>query len=222
MFFYGFIATIFLTILAGVPATAQTYDQLRDWCYKSNLNNPAVNNSEFNNQTLAAQNIQGCDAVITSGRENQVNLTIALNERGWAYITTGQYARALQDYDRVIQLNPDNVLAISNRCFARALIGRYQEALADCNEALRRVPVNAEKLDTRAFTYLKSGQFDMAIADYTAALKIKPEKASSLYGRGLAHRKKGEIAVGDADISAAKAIQGDIDKKLAKYGVNPN
>ena len=62
----------------------------------------------------------------------------------------------------------------------------------------------------------------MAIADYSAALGIKPGKASALYGRGLARRKKGDTAAGDADISAAKALQSNIDKKLAKYGISPN
>ena len=90
------IASVVLTtILATVPATAQTYDQLKVWCYKSDLNNPDVNNSDFNNLALANRNIQGCDAVIASGRENQVNLTIALFDRGWAYITKGQYDRAI-------------------------------------------------------------------------------------------------------------------------------
>ena len=66
---------------------------------------------------------------------------------------------------------------------------------------------------------LKSGQTKNAIADFDAALKINPRLTSSLYGRGLAKKRNGSIAEGDLDINNAKAMDPNIAKEFADYGV---
>ena len=66
---------------------------------------------------------------------------------------------------------------------------------------------------------LKSGQNKNAIADFDAALKINPRLTSSLYGRGLAKKRNGSIPEGDLDINNAKAMDPNIVKEFADYGV---
>jgi hypothetical protein len=43
---------------------------------------------------------------------------------------------------------------------------------------------------------------------------------SSLYGRGLAKQRNGSISEGDLDIANAKAMDPNIVKEFASYGVN--
>ena len=59
-----------------------------------------------------------------------------------------------------------------------------------------------------------------AIADFDAALKINPRLTSSLYGRGLAKQRNGAMSEGELDISNAKAMDPDIVKEFASYGVH--
>ena len=66
---------------------------------------------------------------------------------------------------------------------------------------------------------LKGGQNKNAIADFDAALKINPRLTSSLYGRGLAKKRNGAVAEGDLDIANAKAMDPNIVKEFADYGV---
>ena len=66
---------------------------------------------------------------------------------------------------------------------------------------------------------LKSGQNKNAIADFDAALKVNPRLTSSLYGRGLAKKRNGSISEGDLDINNAKAMDPNIVKEFADYGV---
>jgi len=54
---------------------------------------------------------------------------------------------------------------------------------------------------------------------FDAALKINPRLTSSLYGRGLAKQRSGSISEGDLDISNAKAMDPNIVKEFAGYGV---
>ena len=50
-------------------------------------------------------------------------------------------------------------------------------------------------------------------------IKINPRLTSSLYGRGLAKKRNGSIPEGDLDINNAKAMDPNIVKEFADYGV---
>ena len=144
---------------------------------------------------------------------------IAFNGRGVAYKNKGNYDRAIEDYDKSIDLQPAYAAAWNNRSVAHAIVGRLDAALADCNESLR-LKSQPAVLDTRGLVYLKMGEIDKAIADYDAALNGDPKLAGSLYGRGLAKRKRGDAAGADLDIAAAKALRPTIADEFAKYGVD--
>ena len=81
-------------------------------------------------------------------------------------------------------------------------------------------PSFVDALDSRGLVNLKSGMVKNAIADFDAALKINPRLTSSLYGRGLAKKRSGAIDAGDLDIANAKAMDPNIVKEFADYGVN--
>jgi hypothetical protein len=143
----------------------------------------------------------------------------ALYRRGQVYASKGAYLLAVNDFTESIRLNPKDVEAYNNRCWARTVIGDLQAALKDCNEALRLRPNFVDALDSRGLVNLKSGQTKNAIADFDAALKINPRLTSSLYGRGLAKQRNGSISEGELDIANAKAMDPNIVKEFADYGV---
>ncbi len=144
----------------------------------------------------------------------------ALYRRGQVYASKGAYDLAIKDFDGSIRLNPKDVEALNNRCWARTVIGDLQAALRDCNEALRLRPNFVDALDSRGLVNLKSGLIKNAIIDFDAALKINPRLTSSLYGRGLAKKRNGAGSEGDLDIANAKAMDPNIVKEYADYGVN--
>jgi Tfp pilus assembly protein PilF len=143
----------------------------------------------------------------------------ALYRRGQVYASKGAYQLAVNDFTESIRLNPKDVEAYNNRCWVRTVIGDLQAALKDCNEALRLRPNFVDALDSRGLVNLKNGQTKNAIADFDAALKINPRLTSSLYGRGLAKQRNGSISEGELDIANAKAMDPNIVKEFADYGV---
>jgi hypothetical protein len=143
----------------------------------------------------------------------------ALYRRGQVYASKGAYDLAIKDFNNSLRLNPKDVEAYNNRCWARTVVGDLQAALKDCNEALRLRPNFVDALDSRGLVNLKSGQTKNAIADFDAALRINPRLTSSLYGRGLAKKRNGSISEGDLDIANAKAMDPNIAKEFADYGV---
>ncbi|WP_342708540.1 caspase family protein [Bradyrhizobium sp. B124] len=143
----------------------------------------------------------------------------ALYRRGQVFASKGAYDLAVKDFTNSLRLNPKDVEAYNNRCWVRTVIGDLQAALKDCNEALRLRPNFVDALDSRGLMNLKGGQNKNAIADFDAALKINPRLTSSLYGRGLAKKRSGAVAEGDLDIANAKAMDPNIVKEFAYYGV---
>jgi tetratricopeptide (TPR) repeat protein len=139
---------------------------------------------------------------------------------GNSYLESGQYDRAIRNFDQAINLDSNYAEAFGGRCFARAVAGQLERALADCNRSLRLKPNSAEAFENRGLTYLKLGQYEKAINDYDTALKIDRSRERALYGRGLAKQKKGDSVGGDADIAAAKAIDEKIAQTFSSYGVN--
>jgi cytochrome c-type biogenesis protein CcmH/NrfG len=142
-----------------------------------------------------------------------------LYRRGQVYAGKGAYSLAINDFTDALRLNPKNVEAYNNRCWVRTITGDLRGALNDCNEALQLRPNFVDALDSRGLLNLKSGQIRDAIADFDAALKINPRLTSSLYGRGLAKQRNG-AAEGIVDINNAKAMDPNIVKEFASYGVN--
>jgi tetratricopeptide (TPR) repeat protein len=137
----------------------------------------------------------------------------AFYKRGIYYAKSGDFARAIKDFDEVIRLQPRDPEAFNNRCFARAMIADLQRALDDCTHALELRPGYADALDSRGFVNLKFGKPAEAIIDYDAALKLS-SGASSLYGRGLAKKRIG-AAGGDKDIIATRALDPEIVNQFA-------
>ena len=140
--------------------------------------------------------------------------------RGQVRAQRGEYALAIEDFGKVIQLAPNDAEALNNRCWSRAVVGTHlRSALTDCNRALQLRPNFVDALDSRGLAYLKLGELDRAIADYNAVLKLNPRSASSLYGRGIAKLRKGLTESASADLRAARGIHPSIAAEFARYGV---
>jgi lipoprotein NlpI len=59
------------------------------------------------------------------------DLTLAWNARGYAYLVLRDYASAIGNFDRAIELNPKYANAYRNRAAARKAMGDAKGAAAD-------------------------------------------------------------------------------------------
>jgi len=64
-------------------------------------------------------------------------LALAYNNRGSAYYQLGRIERAIEDYDRAIQLSPRSAEFYANRAFAYELLNKDAEARRDLDHALQ-------------------------------------------------------------------------------------
>jgi uncharacterized caspase-like protein len=144
---------------------------------------------------------------------------VSYYERGQFYAQRGDTAAAIADFDRSIRLNPASPEAYNNRCWLHAVAGDLRQARADCDQALRLRPDFLDALDSRGLVNLKAGALQAAVSDYGEALKRDARHSSALYGRGLALKRLGDEAGGGRDMASAFALNPQIDKDFATYGV---
>ncbi|MEH2423589.1 MAG: tetratricopeptide repeat protein [Nostoc sp.] len=122
-----------------------------------------------------------------------------LYQEGVNKYDTGNYEGAIEDFNQVIQLDPQNALAYNRRGDAYYRLGDYEQAQADSSQALLLNPQDANAYFDRGFAFSELGKYKEAIADYTQAIKLNSKNAYAYYGRGLARAqlKDNKGAIGD-------------------------
>ncbi len=113
---------------------------------------------------------------------------------------------AMADFDRAIEIDPDNAWAYNDRGRAHAEIGEYAKAIADYDRAIAIDPNNAMAYHNRGYAYSEMGERDKAIADYDRAIAIDPNNARAYNNRGSAYDEMGERDKAIADYDRAIAL----------------
>lgn len=151
------LAVILTSALPG-EVTAQTLPQAWVWC------------RDHDPDTL----IRGCSAIIRSGRETPENLARAHFNRGRAWSDRGEYARAMQDFDEAIKLDPNYPDALNSRALAWRGLGQNERAMADFDLAIKLDPNYAIALFNRGLTEQALGRPDAAEKDFARAKETGP------------------------------------------------
>ncbi|MEV0592446.1 tetratricopeptide repeat protein, partial [Nonomuraea cavernae] len=114
---------------------------------------------------------------------------LARSQRAWHAYYADQEQRALGDFNRAIELAPDNVWTISRRGQTYCWIGRYSEALADFSRAIELDPADAWATAHRGETYRLVKRYDEALADFSRAIELDPADAWAITNRGETYRE---------------------------------
>ncbi len=125
------------------------------------------------------------------------------------------YDRAIEDFDKVLVLQPDNVDALIARGNAYSQLGDNGRALADLDRAIALAPDNAQAYVVRGLANNRRGQKQLAMQDYDAALQRAPRYPQALANRAalLSEEGKYDQAIGDLD----ESIKADPDNPVAYY-----
>ncbi len=107
------------------------------------------------------------------------NNSLALNNRGNAYIELRQFQKAINDFNEAIRMKSDFVNAFYSRGVAYLNQGQNQLAINDFNEALRLKPDYANAYNIRGVAYLRLGQHQSAIKDFNVAIQLNPYYADA-------------------------------------------
>ena len=91
-----------------------------------------------------------------------------------------EFNRIIEDYNKVIELNPDFIYAYFNRANIRCTQQDFRAALPDYDEAINRNPAFAEAYYNRGLTRLHLGDTQRGIADLSKAGELGIIEAYSI------------------------------------------
>ena len=83
--------------------------------------------------------------------------------------------KALQDFNRAIEIDPTQAKGFVGRANTLNTLGRYEEALKDYDIAIGIDPKIANAYVNRGSVYSQLEQYEEAIADYEKGLELDPK-----------------------------------------------
>jgi serine/threonine-protein kinase len=131
---------------------------------------------------------------------------LAIHNRAVTLAQRNQFAAALRDFNRVIELNPGLAVAYRNRAELLAALGRMEEAIADYSQAITALPEDATLCRARAHAYQRVGDFSRASSDITRAIQLSPRDPDALTQRGNLAAEQGKFDAAKEDFRRAIAI----------------
>lgn len=143
-------------------------------------------------------------------------------DRGICRMRHARFAEAIDDYNRVLALKPDDDRAFAARAEVHATLGEYDLALADYTQAIALKPDDGRRWDLRGAVEEVAGDRAAAIADYnrvvaveTSAIAAKPDDAEAYRRRAFAqmHLRAWGLAIADA----SKALASDPEESSTYY-----
>lgn len=147
--------------------------------------------------------------------------------RAMDYYTLHNYAAAIADLDKAIELTPDFTMAYFMRALSRHEQASASQVMDGDKTEKNKIPsidaarmiraeINADldkvaELSPRmAFVYfnrgnmaVESGDLTSALSAYTKAIEVKPDLGEAYYNRGYVYLKLGNKEAGIADLSKA-------------------
>lgn len=140
--------------------------------------------------------------------------------RGLTFLDSGKYDQALDDFDRAVELEPNNVWPIANRAIARVWKRDFDAAAKDLKRAENLDPDNPVVLRAKALQAELNGDFRAAAELYSKSLQKQPGNAFALMHRARAFAAMGEDEKALAD--SAEALQANpqlIDLRVTRANI---
>lgn len=106
------------------------------------------------------------------------------SKRADTYYRQKDYDNAVQNYNKAIELNPQDADAYSSRGNAYYMKGDHDQAFEDYNKALVLDQTLPHVYINRGNIYYEEGERDQAIIDFNRAIQVSPQYAPAYYRRG--------------------------------------
>lgn len=164
------------------------------------------------------EEIAACTTALESGRLTKRERIAAHTNRGESHLALQDRARALEDANAALAIDPNNSLAYRLRGRAHYALGQYDRAIADYSRLIELNPTDPSAIHNRGVARAVGGDHAGAIADYDAALALDPARPTSLNNRALALVAQGEIERALADYDAALSINNNYASAYANRG----
>ncbi|MDO8446224.1 MAG: tetratricopeptide repeat protein [Deltaproteobacteria bacterium] len=134
---------------------------------------------------------------------------LGYNNRGQAYLMRGEYAKAVSDLEKAVELNPLHTNANYNLGVTYGKLGRLEDAIRQHQAAIRLSPNNPYYHSSLGSIYLKQMCFDEAVREYNAAIELNPNDPSYYNYLANTYYKMGRLDDAILEYQAAIKLKPD-------------
>ncbi|RHZ71996.1 hypothetical protein Glove_248g25 [Diversispora epigaea] len=174
------------------------------------LNLQLLNSEQNNADILTAEEgfFTVLDKLLKINRNDKGNKD-ALIIRGKFYQKMGEYEESIEDCNRALEIEPNNVnaLVVRGRGKTYSRIYKYEESITDLSKAIEIEPNNVDALISRGDAYIEIGKYEESIADLSRALEIESNNVEALISRGESYSKMHKYEKSIADLCTALEIE---------------
>jgi tetratricopeptide (TPR) repeat protein len=128
------------------------------------------------------------------------------SDRGVAKWRLNQTKEAIEDFNKSIQLSPENGTVYNNRGNALMDLGHPDEAMKDFDRAIALSPNYGPAYNNRGNAHVALGQYNRAFQDFRKAAELMPRSAVPFNGRGTAHEELKRYHAAVRDLSRAISL----------------
>jgi len=96
----------------------------------------------------------------------------ALSNKGIALLELGENDKAIEEYDKAIKIDPNNVVIYSNKGIALKNLGKYEEAIQEYDKALAIDPNYARAWYNKSCDLAPMGNIDDSLKNLEQAIRL--------------------------------------------------
>lgn len=130
----------------------------------------------------------------THVEENSTNTPLPFGNRANFRRENKQFDLAMTDYNRAIEIAPNDGSYYNSRGKCLFDMGRVQDAIPDYTKSLELDDTKAEVFINRGSAYGMTGQFNLALPDISKGIEMEPNEVDGYLARTLLYMKTGNFA----------------------------
>ena len=132
--------------------------------------------------------IRKCDGLLQPPQDNNKILHAKVwNNRGTALGQVGKYQKAIECFDKAIEINPNYINALNSKGTALHYLDDYQKAIECYDKAIEINPEDADAWCAKGLSLTCLKNYQKAIEEcFDKAIEINPEDADVWYSKGTA------------------------------------
>lgn len=116
---------------------------------------------------------------------NPVNVHLSM---GAAYLQLKEYGRAIEEFDKVLGIDPDNERALYYRGVARMNQGAYERAEKDLTRSIEKNHERGAAFFARGLTRAELGREEEALRDFKTAISYSDVEVGNFLAEYGSHR----------------------------------
>lgn len=135
----------------------------------------------LNDSLITSLSVPDLASVIVKGSSASKDITVEAERQktlGNEFITANKPEKAVECYDKAIELDPRNAIYFSNRAAAYSMLGEHFKALDDAKKSCELNPNYSKAFNRLGKAHLALGEPEEAVVAFERALELSPNDST--------------------------------------------